>query len=345
MGVSLSSPGGRSAGRPYLGLLVVMAICCSPSGGTPPRIPIEDGGATVATSTRNGSTAEKMIRAERDPALRARIRSVVPLPGVRAGSALIFTGGRLLVVQDDALAVAWVDPRTGAIERVALEGEGGALVKAKKPDFESAFVGRDGKVTLLGSGSTSTRYRAALLDIAGGGAARFLDCAPLFHAIGAQLGAAPNLEGAVQLGERLHLFHRGSGADLSAIAEVSAGAIGADAVTVLTLTRCDLGTAAGVPLTFTDATACGDAMVYLAVAEDTPNAVDDGPIAGAAVGVIAGGRARFALLEEADGTLSKRKVEGIAVDQETRSTYLVTDPDDPARPAELCRVDLEGFPP
>lgn len=285
-----------------------------------------------------------MIRAERDPALRARIRSILPLPGVRAGSALIFMGGRLLVVQDDALAVAWVDPRTGAIEHVALEGEGGPMVKAKKPDFESAFVGRDGAITLLGSGSTSARYRAARLDIAGGGAARLLDCTPLFHAVGARLGAAPNLEGVVLLGDTLHLFHRGSGGELSAIAEVAASAIGSEAVTVLALTRCDLGAAAGVPLTFTDATGCGEAMVYLAVAEDTPNAVDDGPITGAAVGVIAGGRARFALLEEPDGTLTTRKVEGIAVDQGTRSTYLVTDPDDPERPAELCRVDLEGFP-
>jgi hypothetical protein len=85
-------------------------------------------------------------------------------------------------------------------------------------------------------------------------------------------------------------------------------------------------------------------MVYLAVAEDTPNAVDDGPIVGAAIGILAGGKARFALLEEPDGTPSLRKVEGIAVDLETRTTFLVTDPDDPGRPAELCRVELRGYP-
>ena len=85
-------------------------------------------------------------------------------------------------------------------------------------------------------------------------------------------------------------------------------------------------------------------MIYLAVAEDTPNAVDDGPITGAALGVLSKGEARFTLLEEPDGTLTTRKVEGIVIDRETRSTYLVTDPDDPERPAELCQVDLEGFP-
>jgi hypothetical protein len=284
-----------------------------------------------------------MIRAERDPALRARIRSIQPLPGVRAGSALIFTGGRLLVVQDDALAVAWVDPRTGAIEHVALEGDGAALVKARKPDFESAFPGKDGSITLLGSGSTPARYRAARLDLAGGDV-RFLDCTPLFQAIGARLDTPPNLEGAVLLGETLHLFHRGAGDDLSAVVEVAASAIGAFAVTVRAVTLYHLGTAEGVPLTFTDATGYEEAMLYLAVAEDTPNAVDDGPIAGAAVGVLAGGRARFAPLEDPDGLPTKRKVEGIAVDPATRTTYLVTDPDDPERPAELCLVELDGFP-
>lgn len=287
--------------------------------------------------------AKVMIRAERDPALRARIQSIHPLPGVRAGSALIFKEGRLLVVQDDALAVAWVDPRTGAIEHVALEGDIGALVKAKKPDFESAFQARDGALTLLGSGSTPARYRAAHLDVAGG-PARLVDCTALFEALAARLGTMPNIEGAVLLGETLHLFHRGAGGEPSAIAEVAAAAIGARAVEVLAFTLCDLGTAAGVPLTFTDATGCGEAIVYLAVAEDTPNAVDDGPIAGASVGIIAYGRARFALLEDPDGAPTRRKVEGIAVDPETRVTFLITDPDDPGRPAELCRVELEGFP-
>ena len=285
-----------------------------------------------------------MIRAERDPALRARIRTTEPLPGVRAGSALLFTGSRLLVVQDDALAVAWVDPRTGAIEHVTLEGSGGALAKATKPDFESAFLGADGAIFLLGSGSTPARYQAARLDSARGGEVSFLDCTPLFQALAARLGAAPNLEGAVLLGERLHLFHRGAGGEPSAIAEVAATALGARAVDLLAFTLCDLGTAAGVRLTFTDAARCDEAIVYLAVAEDTPNAVDDGPITGAAIGILAHGRARFALLEDPDGAPTKRKVEGIAVDPATRSTFLVTDPDDPERPAELCRVDLEGFP-
>ena len=285
-----------------------------------------------------------MLHAEPDPALKARILSIDPLPGVRAGSALVLTGGRLLVVQDDALAVAWVDPRTGAIEHRALEGDGGALAKAKKPDFESAFVAADGSITLLGSGSTKARYRAASLDIAGGGGVRFHDCTPLFDAVTAGLGGAPNLEGAVRLGDTLHLFHRGAGGEPSAIIEVAAAAIGAERVTLLALTLWDLGTAAGVPLTFTDAIACGESMVYLAVAEDTPNAVDDGPIVGVSIGVLRGGQARFALLEEVDGTPSLRKVEGIAVDPETRTTFLVTDPDDPERPAELCRVELVGFP-
>lgn len=91
-----------------------------------------------------------MRRAILDPSLRARLTSVAPLPGVRAGSALVWWAGRLLVVQDDALAFAWVDPRTLAVEHVVLEGHGAALAKADKPDFESAFAAPDGTITLLG---------------------------------------------------------------------------------------------------------------------------------------------------------------------------------------------------
>jgi hypothetical protein len=38
-----------------------------------------------------------------------------------------------------------------------------------------------------------------------------------------------------------------------------------------------------------------------------------------------------------------RKVEGLAVDDDLRGGWLITDPDDPTRSAELCRVELDGI--
>ena len=83
-------------------------------------------------------------------------------------------------------------------------------------------------------------------------------------------------------------------------------------------------------------------MPYLAVAEDTPNAIDDGPIVGAAVGVVAGSRARYARIAGPDGAPSVHKFEGIALDPGGRRGWLVTDPDDEDEPAQLCRLELAG---
>ncbi len=283
------------------------------------------------------------MSAVRDPSLRARILSVTPLRFVRAGSSLVTVRGRLLVVQDDALAVAWVDPATLAIEHATLQGFGGPLAKTDKPDFEAAFVDRDGAVVILGSGSTEARCRAARLDPATGDA-KLEDWTPLYEALTARLGVRPNVEGAVRVGGTLRLLHRGAGAGKSAVVDVAIEDAGQRADPPLAVAWHDLGAIEGVPLSFTDAEAVEGGIVYLAAAEDTPNAVDDGRIAGAAFGVITEDGARYAVLEEADGTPSRRKVEGLALAPGGGEAFVVTDPDDATQPAELCRVELVGFP-
>jgi hypothetical protein len=278
----------------------------------------------------------------RDPALRARITQVTPLLSVRAGSALLAVRGRLLVVQDDALAVAWVDPDTYAIEHVAIEGAGGPLVKAHKPDFEAAFLDHEGRVVVVGSGSTAVRRRAARLDPTTHAVA-LEDWGPLYDALAEALGITPNIEGAVRDGATLVLLHRGAGAGSSARCRVALDAAGHPHGRP-DVTWHALGAVDGVPLHFTDAAAVGDALVYLAAAEDTTNAIDDGRVAGAAIGELRAGEARFAILEEPDGTPSTRKVEGIALLDGGREAFVVTDADDVTQPAELCRVELVGFP-
>jgi hypothetical protein len=283
-----------------------------------------------------------MPAATHDPTLSARIASVRPVRAARAGSALVWHGHRLLLIQDDALCAVWVDPDSGEATQWPLEGAGEALVKAEKPDFEAAFVGPGREVTILGSGSAPGRRRVARLHL-DTGAVRIAEERALFDAVEAAIGMAPNLEGALLQGNTLMLFHRGAGREASAVVDVDMASIARGEPRVSAVRRYELGLAGGVPLHFTDATIVRGRIVYLAVAEDTPNAIDDGPIVGAAVGVFDGDSVRFAILEEPSGEASRRKLEGIAERPDRGTIYAVTDPDDPERSAELCTITLEGF--
>lgn len=288
-----------------------------------------------------------MLVATHAPSMRARILDITPLHEVRAGSAVVWADDRLLVVQDDATSAFWIDPVTGVATRLILEGDGAPLSKADKPDYEAAFVGFGGTIYIVGSGSSPKRRRVARFDpwSAAGTAIEHFDCPRLFDALAAALGDTPNIEGAVLLQGTVRLFHRGAGGRPSATADVPLGALEGGPAAVRDVIRHDLGAVNGVALTFTDAAPIGrrDAILYLAVAEDTPNAIDDGPIVGAAVGVIEAGAARYALLEEPDGSPSLRKIEGVAIDAGSNRGFLVTDPDDPNCPAELCRFMIEGI--
>ncbi|MDB5099587.1 MAG: hypothetical protein JWM80_4008 [Cyanobacteria bacterium RYN_339] len=285
-----------------------------------------------------------MLAATPDPTLEARILEARELPGVRAGSGLAWHGTRLVVVQDDAFAVAIVDPASRAVTHLPLVGAGAALPKAEKPDFEAVFADGGGCLVLVGSGSKPNRCCWATLDLAAG-AVKLTEHPALYAAIAEALGGPPNLEGAVVAGNRLRLFHRGDGAgngtnvvlDLPWDPETGA------APRVVERRAFDLGAVAGVALTFTDATCLPDGRIlYLAAAEDTPNAVDDGRVVGAAIGILAGDAVRWAPLLEADGSPSVRKIEGVALAADGLGGYLVTDADDPALPAELLRFALRG---
>lgn len=284
--------------------------------------------------------SDAAIIAHRDDSVRCRITSAVAVPGVRAGSALLRIGSRLLAIQDDAYAVVWIDPATHTTTPLVLRGAGEALDKSLKPDFEAAFE-HDGRIWVLGSGSRPNRCVIARIDLARREAV-LLNAQPLYAALERELGRTPNIEGAVPLSNRLRLFQRGPGgaADANFIADVPFEVLEGGEPRVLSVARFELGTIGPTCLGFTDAVMLARKhIIYLAVAEDTPDGIADGPISGAAVGVFDGRKARWNVLTEPNGTPSRRKVEGVALDG-AGGGWLLTDPDDPARPAELCRIEL-----
>ena len=281
------------------------------------------------------------VIAQREERLNARIRESWPLPGVRAGSALLRLGDRLLAIQDDAFAAVWVDPETRKTAPLVLRGPGGAMDKKSKPDFEAAFA-HDGRVWILGSGALPNRSCIARIDPKTGEVV-LLNALPVYGALGRELGVTPNVEGAVPLGDRLRLFQRGPGRSAKAnyTVDMPLDVLAGAPPKILGVTNYDLGVLQGTFLAFTDAVAMGRSHVaYLAVAEDTSDGIADGAIHGAAIGLIGPSGTRWDVINEADGSISKRKAEGLALDA-AGGAWLLTDPDDPKVPAELCRVELK----
>lgn len=301
-------------------------------------------------------------------------------PGhVRAGSGLARVPTGLAVIQDDAHFVALVDPASRRVDAVTLpfavdgrrQFDDRRGNKAQKLDLEACATLPDDHgdplLLALGSGSTPQREHAALLTGWNGAANAAAVCARVVHlpalyatlrAEAAFAGSELNVEGAAWLGDRLRLFGRGNGAARDDVAAVNAtcdldGAAlrahlrdpaGAPPPAPRDVVRYDLGTIDGIPLSFTDAAAWRGGILFAAAAEDSPDAVRDGRVAGSALGTIdAAGAVRWTLVLDADGRAFDGKVEGVLpMDGAADRLWIVVDVDDPDVPSELCEVVLEG---
>lgn len=293
---------------------------------------------------------------------------------VRAGSGLAWFGGVLAVVQDDASFLALVDPTTREVGFLALpRGPGGLRQfdegrgnKRDKLDLEACAVATiDGRETLLafGSGSTAERERIVVAQRAAspGHFSARVAAAPALYAALRECrdfsGSELNVEGVVITGDRVRFFQRGNGSRDGALPPVSAtGEVTWEdllatldgeprrTVRVEGVRVYDLGDIDGTALTFTDgAPGPGGSTLYLATAEASPDAVRDGPVAGTVVGVIDGDRVRSTLLTDTSGAPFLEKAEGLALSRTSpHRAFVVLDADDPARPADLCEVELSG---
>lgn len=284
------------------------------------------------------------IEPVRDEALQVRITGARAVDGARAGSALLAVDGGLLVIGDDAFTLTRITA-SGDVTHQVLSGSGEALVKARKPDFEAAAVTPDGSIWLFGSGSTSARY--ALVHLTGPGHTRHrqYDGTLLYLALADAIGGEPNIEGAVFVDERLLLLHRSTGTSEDLLLDLPAHALtSGHPPRAEVRARIAPAGLVGVPAHGTDLATAGDGrLVWLAAAEDTDDPVLDGPVAGVLLGVLDGSAARWAPIEEADGTLSARKAEGLVLDADLRGGWAVTDRDDPDQPAELLRLEITGL--
>ncbi|MEC7522927.1 MAG: hypothetical protein VYE22_23830 [Myxococcota bacterium] len=281
-------------------------------------------------------------------------------PGfVRAASGIAALRGGWVIAQDD---LAWIAVRRpdGALDAIPLPPgpDGGRVFEERlgnrddKPDLEAAVALPDGRGLLFGSGSGPRRTSIAIVDPEAS-RARLVDATPLYDRLRARLdfaGSELNVEGAAVVGDAIWLFQRGNGAPrgglepVSAIAELPLDALlghleGGPPPPIRAARTVDLGREGAVPYGFTDAASDGARVWFLAGAEDSPDAVRDGPVRGARIGLVEGGRIVWGPVREADGAPSLRKLEALLVEGDRG--WALTDADDPDRPSELCRLALQ----
>ncbi len=315
------------------------------------------------------------IIARRQLAYTSKVSPVLDRPlFVRAASGLSWFEGKLAIIQDDASFVALVDPLGTHVEALPLQAGHAGLRqfdksrgnKKEKLDLECCFTTElDGVSTFFALGSGASRHREQIIRIQripGGFDLRTVQARSLYDAFNSHTafsGSELNLEGATVCDDKLLLWQRGNGAPkhgrlpINATCELTLDSFvryldDPDTHTVPSLQRIcqyDLGGVDGVPFTFTDATpARAGSTLFLASAEASPNAVDDGAVVGAAIGIRQDdGTVRLTHLRAESGALCRDKVEGLVLDPEDEShAWLVMDPDDHTQPACLLEVRLDG---
>ena len=270
---------------------------------------------------------------------------------VSAASGLCADHARFFVAADDEpflLEYAWHDLALARRHRLFSDDwpTERAARKRAKADLE-CLTWLDGATLLaLGSGSLPTRRRGALLALHTG-AARTIELAPLYEALAARLGAV-NIEGAAAGDGRLWLLQRGDGSsgqsavvalELERVRRSLAADTVLDPSALTGVTEVALGTLGDIRLGFTDA--CwlqGRGLLFSAAAEDSPDAVADGPCAGSVLGLLDGSH-QVAWRAPLEGAL---KIEGLyaRADGDRTTAWLVADADDPATPSPLLRVEL-----
>jgi hypothetical protein len=322
------------------------------------------------------TTLRPRVRARLDPTLHAELDQVIPLvytdgpspqsdlpAHVRAASAIRRLGRHIVIVQDDVNAVAICDMEDRYIYPMLLPpGPGGRRVfddvagnKHQKLDLEAAARLPDDRLVAFGSGASAAREKVVVVSKREPPSLR--DGAALYRALRAEpafCGSELNIEGAVVLGDQLLLLQRGNAAVRGTRKAVNAlGALelesfvrwldGLGPVPPLSaITPFDLGDIGGTALGFTDAAVTTDGRIaILACAEDSPDALTDGPVRGCRFGYFdPDADLRVTDVLEA-GVRTQLKLEGIeSRPGEPRRFDVVADRDLPLQPALIGRLTV-----
>lgn len=284
---------------------------------------------------------------------------------VYAASGLVKIDNRLYTVADDELHLAvfeypgdkpgnWFRLLPGELPQDYQER------KKAKPDLESLTLLEPyeyapyGALLAVPSMSRDTRINGLLVALD----QQRMPCAnPLpidFTRLRAKLAEMIeelNIEGIVVDHDRVRLFHRGSkGKSSSAVVELNAKRFLRDlhdshVVSVeqeIKLEEYKMGSVDDVPLQFTDAVSIpNQRTLFLATAESSTNAYDDGASLGSSIGVMD----ESGKVTHMYNIAGRNKLEGVSVSIEggNINLLLVSDTDDQTKPASLFRTSIESL--
>jgi hypothetical protein len=282
---------------------------------------------------------------------------------VYAASGLAQVGNRLYIVADDELHLAVFDQQDSKPGKWIRLLQGNLPIdyderKKAKPDLESITHippyehAPHGALLVVPSMSRKTRINGMLLALDQDQQPTeqvipidFSELRPKLTELVQEL----NIEGIVISTATVKLFHRGSkDKSKSAVFELDAAQFLNDLhdshtispKRILKTTEYELGIIEDVPLQFTDAVRLPEGRIlFLATAENSTNAYDDGVTHGSAAGILdsAGKIKQITLFE------GKEKLEGVSAKLKGSkiNLLLVSDTDNQTKPANLFSAELE----
>jgi hypothetical protein len=231
--------------------------------------------------------------------------------------------------------------------------------KKFKLDLEASIVLPDGRLVAFGSGSSPHREKVVTVAARKDALPQQFSGDAFYrtlreHAVAR--GARLNLEGAVVQGPWLRLLQRGNGKrgfvpwnaildlPLEPFTDWLDGRGGCPPVErILELA---LGDVDGVPFGFTDAAVAADGrLAFLACAEDTADALDDGPVLGCRFGWVDADDETMMMTTIVDpkGRPTRLKLEGIETRAGTAAMFdVVADMDSGEEPAQIAELTVSG---
>ncbi|MBD3582529.1 DUF6929 family protein [Flavobacterium selenitireducens] len=207
--------------------------------------------------------------------------------GIGSASGLFYRDGSVFIASDNAGCLYEFHADDASLAKIPLFDSDVLenIPKKIKPDFE-ALAERDGKLYLFGSGSTKNRTNVSIVDLSTKKVER-RDLAGLYDKMrtASKIDADNfNLEGAIGVENAWFFFQRGNGnGGNNGVFKVIGSLESPDKIKYFPVA---LPKIKHVMTSFTDAILVGDAIWFLATAEDTQSTYDDGEVLGSIIGKI-----------------------------------------------------------